>query len=1652
MLLAHPVVPSDHSHHPWSRALRCSFALVLLCLFGAGPAQAQLSFDASVTALPATASPNGTVSVNASRLTGTHSYNAQLVPLAGGTPTSLFLIASSAGSLQRTVTLPALPVGKYTLELRADGSLLDTASFGVVAAPVLSLNPTTAKAGEFVVFSVSGLAPGTLALEFAGAPAFGTVNVSSSSYSGKFRVPTDRPASWPATVAVQVRNLVGRNAARVGSANLTVQAPNTAPFAGVISTHPSTTTPNWHEHFNVTGKLAFNQAAAEDVTVSQYWQGADGNVMPMGASDFSVQANGDFSSSQRAPQFGTMSAAQASGAGRVMTVTQFTDANGVLQFVSQADQGTSLSTQFDSDQAIDITLILRNPQGQALNGARIDLSSEVADELFAEPTPTLNIDGSGHAYTPTQYDSTPSQSLGCPEENDRHYTDAQGRAEFEFSVDPPNGGYNLDGTPVHHATIAPSVTCTHGPSINDPEMCTESDPAGLKFSLVIRSAHLGYGYRDANGVELPVTVDARVDRYSGIITTLTCKPGQACQNGSFQNSANLTISQPALSGSSLEVGDPYLKEDIYDTSINQDAAQSTPSTYTFEPVANLTMFKNHASFVAPRTRSLRFDYHPGAGRPLREAHLLLQKPSGDGYEPLGDFTRESSNYSCDNTEGAETWAFRFTGNLGNVLRFPSEHWPALTGNGKKCGYYYGQDILGHGFAKHFCMQWKKPKSGLLQLANIQIDDSSPASVKVSGQRIHPPQSTHSDSPPAKYHVGAKDNSEASGADEVACTPKALQYHCNPYSIFQAAHEQFSIAPAPDTNTLGGDEIADIPSSGAPAEWDDLFNTTIPLFRWVWGVPELLSAEVFADLGLRAQSLLQLHFDPNNPDAFYQKSGGSLAASIVIGVDIDVLFGVLVDAGASITGAAISSVVATTTSDGTSASPCFTFLMNFDGWLEIGCPIPNPFDPTCYIPDIHEHFNILNASDPQNCTFPPQNRPDSLGATLAGITAANLPQPGGGLAPEKRRALFRHPAIAFDSDGNGLALWLNEDGQLVSGSVLARLRGDTPKVVSRGWGIRDVAVAYLGPQRAVAVWAENALHDNAFQSASLATKASNQYLRYATWDGKTWSAVSDLTRPGWGEGQVRLSRCVSPLLDCPRNGRITAAWQRNTSGDMYAASMHIFTADFSGTSWTAATQVDQSGSLNITPTLAYQNGKPMVGWVRHDPGKTLSDTDFRRFTYRRMDGASAEHVDASLPTGIAAPSLAAVDAGRLALTFTVVDKGYGFIGTRQAVFLGSASCSNGLCAFSSWKMRDTHGRSIYGERPNVLIDDAGKAVVTLRGLGYGAVAGQANNLFPDDPPGMTTTTGELIQLRTPLSDQPVPVIALSRDGATHFQPVAALDPGSGDVVALSVNQETPTSLALMVQPTSLQFRRAAGASTTALDGGVEMTATNLAPDLAIDGLLADAKVLTPGTTVNVKVSVANLGSDWAPAAGRTATLQLWWDQPQMRLTSPVAESVAALDAGERRNYTLQITVPAGFHADERQTLRAAIALSSDTVDLDSSNNEDLLSVGGMPMPRNAHIVLAPGTHFTNLTWDASTDTRVKGYRIYVEDQPGKLRPLGSSYNAGFADITAQFGVARKYYVSTYSSRGVESEKVGPIAAAPAPEIDVGIFQDGFELPN
>src|SRR5690606_3855797 len=84
-------------------------------------------------------------------------------------------------------------------------------------------------------------------------------------------------------------------------------------------------------------------------------------------------------------------------------------------------------------------------------------------------------------------------------------------------------------------------------------------------------------------------------------------------------------------------------------------------------------------------------------------------------------------------------------------------------------------------------------------------------------------------------------------------------------------------------------------------WQVLLDQTFPLFRWYWGIEGLFGAEVFADLRLLAEYYFRAVSRVDNT-LKELNSRARFTVLLTIGVDIDVLFGLVADAGASITAA------------------------------------------------------------------------------------------------------------------------------------------------------------------------------------------------------------------------------------------------------------------------------------------------------------------------------------------------------------------------------------------------------------------------------------------------------------------------------------------------------------------------------------------------------------------------------------------------------------------------------------------------------------------------------------------------------------------------------------------------------------------------------
>lgn len=1687
------------------RAHLIHLSVWLLAIALAMPARAQLILDPSFHLSPAAATGGGTISIGGSRLADGH-YEVRLN--AGRDVFTLLDIPAGTGEFQRYVRLPALPVGIYTVELRVNGTLRESRSYKILSP--LAITPSTAspRAGSTLRFTVSGLAKGSLTLLYAGKVAFGPVNVDGGSYSGRFVVPTDRPANLPASVPLVARNAVGRTVPRVGSTTLSVQPPDRNPLVRIGDSTLSSGSITPRQRLSASGTIATNELPASEASTQYWWRGPDGRVVPMGSQRSIVAADGRFTADMRSPQLGTLSAQQAIGAGAVFAVGQGRDRYGTLQQRPQASQ-QGLTVGIDTDAAIDLNLTLKGSDGLDVKDARVILASAQLDALYPpnDNTAPVSVAGGMHpGRMASQFDALAvrDEALGCPDDLERQTSDASGKVEFEFALNVPQGGYNVDGSgPAPTMTIQPTEDCIEIPTNptggnTSASQCRLVDPAGIHATVTVIASHTGYGWlRDVEGnglpIELPLKIDLRIDRYTGQITTRTCPPDTnpndavtpPCDERNFQTSANLTVTLPKLASSGLLLSD---------VSWTQGANATWPIVtgregliVNYAPMPDLSAFKDTARFVpaSPTARTVQIGYVRGAGNPLEYARLHLP-----GRAPI-ELSRSTGNDSCD-VSATEVWQASSgtkpdLASFLEALRFPGHHFGA--GTSRVIGYVVakeqGTNRIG---VRPFRFRFSATPSDIAALANlpcpagqpfpcVAIDALNPHQAKVTPPPGEPTGQVSTgngnldgcDGPDCDDYseLKSKRNSATAHLDQQFCLPTNAN-QCGAYSAVDSSHQQHSRAP--DTPPPGFSAIGAGGGANEAAGWTVLFEKTIPLFRWYWGVPEIFSAEVFADLGLRAEYLFNYVLKPLQPMSSYVETGGRMHIPITIGVDVDVLFGILVDAGAAITGTLSGEVVARARASAPSA-PCvnhrLSFGMDFSYWVEIGCPFPNPFDPTCYIPDIEGSHPIfaVNDSDGGSC-LTGQHRVASPWQMLESSLAAGADRTRtpalqrSAVPPAQRRAMNRHPAIAIDGAGNRLTLYINSTGALVADDLPVDGTRSTA-TLSTAYGLRDVAVMHYATDRAVAVWAQSDLTSPPRDPVAV-DLASRQHLRYAVFDGDSWSAPRNLTSPGFGEGGVRLARCKPRTLfyrsDCQSN-KVGVVFQRNTARRIGGES-HIYLSQFDGTLWTLPRRVDTSGTHNITPAITYLNAQPLVAWVRYQPdadGRSdhdqLSDVGRRNLAMRLMDGGSPEEVHTRI-TRVAQPDLAITSSGRVALAYTRAAGTDAFVGTRQALHIGERTCASGSCTTSSFAVRDAHGRMIFGERPRLVPNGADGVNVLFRGLAFGAMPGAASpesNVMPGDPIGMRTTHGELLNVVSTLAVGQTHVLALSNDAGGHFQPSAAFDPVTQEIVSLSARMPAQA----MALPADAADSVRLLARTEALDDGLQLSALPNLPDLAIETLHSPATRLTPGANLAVSIGLINGGAAWQPDANRSATLRLYWDTPATRETLHGQIVIPALAAGARHLVDMQVPVPATFGNDERQTLVAELLVEDEDGELDGANNAAQLTIGGMPVPAGLHALSVPGSRIVNLAWDAPADPRVAGYRIWIDDDQGVPVPLGSSFNPGFADLSALFGFERRYRVSTYSARGIESELSAPVLAGPAKAIPLDgqtgetVFSDSFE---
>ncbi len=1635
---------------------------------------AEVTSLARVTALtvtPGSASPGNRITMALNNLEEGRTYELRLRQ--GRTVNQLLATLSNVSTSETaSANVPTVAAGAYEIALLqrqpfqlTGGTLVRTTPFTVVGGLGFSNITAQPQAGKRMQVTIGNLAPGSLQLKYNGRIVAGPIPVDTPTRILGFLAPADIPASFPATVTLRAELLSGRVVTRSGSTTITVRAPFTGPFTTITGITNSNPTPRPRDPLRVTGRLNLADGATPaDVEVSAYWVGTNGQVTPLPTTALAVAPDGQFALDTRPGSLGSMTAFVPSGSGRIRLVSSRVNAQtGRPEF--EVTEGPNLETVLDLDPQTDITIRVRARLGNnstvPLQGAYAVLDASAPIQLFNPPPPSGGISSYSSGGAGLVLTQQPAFNLAgstgmvvnqmqsvvnglqrpppeCGNSLRRRYTDAQGEAEFLIAGD-------VDGAPDSWQALMNTsfnaVACSGG-------NCGTAQATPIyEFYLTVYTLHLGAGYRENNNsnAEIPSRFRIRYDRDNG---SFEIRNERTDVTTTQQTSVNLVVEVPAFTqlGGYVTITDPLMFQTV---GTNYHLVQRQGSTGYGRWVDFDGLAGSFINSIAP-VRHIRFGHKPDAGGSIVSAKLYLPNTITGQPSAVGDFVQLNNVAGCNLQDDpgdadTETWELQIAGVLAQSWRFPrGVYFRNDASQRKACGYIESINANGGRGRRNICFEWQELPGALTQSAGTMlVDDADPNDVKfersgqvfndrstsltlpatIDGEPVNPPRTRDN-----------RTRTSRSTFDRITSSGPASSVRlfdgANPKQFAEAAGGRNA------NGSLGGSNFVEIGED----EYQSVFDNTIPLFSWTWGVPEVFGAQVYADLRLMSDYYFYGRLQQiNSGERLDMTTDARFGVYVNVGIDIDILFGLFVDAGAYVTGYAISTMpTVVTNNEVTRSGPCFYFGMTFTGY----------FDPCtlCPTPVIEDTFPIINTRTPSSCEFF-----DGTGSSEPLLSTSKGDLTVSPVTPLEQRQMRRHPTIAFGTDGNGQMAMLDA-AQTLRVSAVENGLPQPSALLSSAPNARQAQIVYYAPDRAVAVWAESGLSIAAVRGADVATLVRNQRIAYSVYNGAGWLRKQFLTAPGNGEAFPALAACYAGRLGCPRDGEVTAVWQRNQSGDYRNPTNRIHYAQFTASAgWSQVREVASvvSGVQDITPAVAYLGASPMVVWVRQQ-GSDRNDFSQRVLAYRLIGQGNAQ-VATALPTGAIAPSLRTQGQNTARVAFTKVDAGTGPIGTRQALHTATGTCSAGSCSWTWRRPTDPFGRAIYGERPQLVQAGGSDIAIVMRTFQFRDADG--GSVQPGDPFGTVVSSGDLLNIQVNPSTGAARTVAISADGASHFGATAAYNPMSEEIVTLAATYAPPSllSVASAVKAAGFETQVAYGKAIATV-GGIEMRALPATPDLVVESVATNVVSVTPNGAIQATVRIGNRGSAYDTARDGTARVELRWNLATGTGAPLATANIASLAAGDGRDVVLGFNAPARAFADEQHTLYAVIVPGDELVELSGDNNVGTRVFAGLPVPVDLATFSTPGYAQVQVGWTAGTDPRVIGYRVY-RLEGGEWMPLGSTPANGFLDLSAQFGVSRTYAVSSYSIRGVESGRSAPVGATPAiaePTEDA-LFGNGFESP-
>lgn len=1546
--------------------------------------------------------------------------------------------ADRTGEYIATIVVPEVAAGVYSVDIDNLEQVIASSPFEVLPALSLDVSPQSAYGGQSIAFQLDGVQPGQVTITADGVPVQGPLDVDQDSLAGRFIFPGGTSGS----ATIEARNFFGSRT--LGSASISMERiPSTGDAVSVISAQIPDGPLLAGETFTVTGQIQMpdgidpREAKWTLVWIRNAPDRADSRSYPINTRPVAMDADGNFTATAAAPsvlthgetsQFdilgllyelpkhgnrGGGSDQVALGGSPSMVVGPHGLCSNALQTLTvQVDDGDGLLIE-EAIVSIETGAYLYSPEEAETPGGFSRAPSGSTTTAFAVYDTVME----------TQLQAFGASPTGCPHTLSHGETDENGEFSFSFSpsalsilyevaqLDFSSGSLQIrDVDP----NVRFSVRTYAGHLGFGPDNQTADGVTGKRFDFSFDASDCQFRFAETLGGPFDQIFDPNVGPF-GVSLPPNNKPIKINSNPRVEGLSHTIVNDTVIiEGLRTFHGlDTVHNPNDYLISVSPTRFELPYNAEVFGSLGQVEMFINGQSvgFMSPDTQDTcdasNFDYVldvPGlhlTAPGTYNAEIVAQRQDAPGEPATKDFQIE--------IEPVNGWFDR------------SEY-------------------------QHVIVDWKPEKISITAFENEQCTDAS------------------SDDPALDEHqIGPLDNDNKTQAPRVSQIllagqgAGAINRLETPETTFAGQSEtQTASAPrqaCPEKNNLSRPMVR-----GGTTYRDELFNRgspffgshdpltlfetgKIPLFRYAWGASPLAAATFGADFWFLLQLTYFGYVDIALEDEFIKASAfvePAVLAGLDVFFDLSILFGL-----ASATVSATPSInvgmpilVYKNQFISEESGPCFKFLLDVAYKLTLG------FCDLCI--EAKDTANLLDISEPSNCQI------TGVGS-LARAAVENIP-------------VADKTGVSFESSGDGLTISAAADGIYVN-----RVAG--PFLLQQ-WQLSDArgamrpAIAHLGLNSAVAVWSQSGLSEEDFDAlvmnpvdgetfGGFAAGSQAQHMVYSVFNGQDWSAPAILTMPSnTGEGDVILTACPKEDPDCPTDGEILAVWARDMAGDMDQQQFKLMYAFFDGTGWTAPAIIDPgSNAKDVQPTADYVNGEPVVMWVRNPSASaTAMNMHNRQLWYQFLDQAAGPLQAANLPQSVASPSLSSFSNGTLVAAFTASDDqaqdDRTFLGPKRALWTsfgtGCMDLPAGECFWGGQQREDVHGRKIYVERPQLVIDENDNATVAFRQFGFSGLP-----LPEEDAIGTITGTGDLATLQFQFETEFSQVGQMSNDGLVNWEVSSSIVPGAGAIAIINgkagpsvgqlafsaLNKRTePTPHGVLRRPLGGAAARGTGSDTRQLF----ISQSPRLPDLAITQARSDTSRLEPGALISVAVEVANLGV--ALPEDTPVLLSATWFGGYGIGQEGTELFIDNITIGERTSVEFELNVPEELKSDERRSLFVTINPLQTIGEVTAANNVAEVVFGALPVPSGL-TAYGNGTEpFNYLDWDAVDDGRVTAYRIYRRDSSGNVEAIGSSPVAGFADILLNIHENYEYQITSMSDRLIESE----------PSEWIGISRFGVDL--